>query len=53
MDDAVIDRHIATFVNDFSMNLGPDGENAIRILLKKSCELSGRSMPDKPMFVVD
>lgn len=51
MDDDVIDQHIATFVNNFSMELGTNGEDAIRILLEKAFETAGRPMPDKPLFV--
>jgi len=51
MDDTVIDQHIATFVNNFSMELGDAGEDAIRILLEKAFEIAGRPMPDLPLFV--
>lgn len=51
MDDAVIDRHIATFVNDFSMELGEAGQQAIRILLEKAFHTAGKPMPGKPLFV--
>ena len=53
MDDAVIKEHIATFVNNFSMQLGTDGEFAIRTLLERAFEIAGKPMPDKPMFVED
>ncbi|MCT4535376.1 1,4-dihydroxy-6-naphthoate synthase [Halodesulfovibrio sp.] len=53
MDDAVIKEHIATFVNEFSMELGADGEYAIQLLLEKAFELAGKPMPDLPVFVTD
>jgi len=53
MDDTVIDRHIETFVNNFSMELGEAGQDAIRILLEKAFEIAGRPMPDLPLFVQD
>lgn len=34
MDEKIIDRHIATFVNDFSRTLGSEGQGAILSLLK-------------------
>lgn len=53
MDDAVIDQHIALFVNNFSMNLEEEGQQAIRILLEKAFEIAGKKMPSKPLFVED
>ncbi len=51
MENAVIDQHINAFVNNFSMELGESGQDAILILLKKAFELAGRPMPNKPVFV--
>ncbi|WP_363316801.1 1,4-dihydroxy-6-naphthoate synthase [uncultured Alistipes sp.] len=34
LEDSVIDRHIALFVNDFSLRLGPEGHRAIDALLR-------------------
>ncbi|SIO16432.1 1,4-dihydroxy-6-naphthoate synthase [Halodesulfovibrio marinisediminis] len=53
MDDAVIKEHIATFVNEFSMELGTDGEYAIQLLLEKAFDIAGKPMPDLPIFVTD
>jgi len=36
LDDDVIDRHIALYVNDFSVRLGPEGRHAIDELLRRS-----------------
>lgn len=35
MDDKVIDSHIALFVNQYSVDLGDEGRNAIEELIKK------------------
>lgn len=53
MDDNVIKEHIATFVNEFSMELGADGEYAIQLMLEKAFEIAGKPMPDLPVFVTD
>lgn len=53
MDDAVIKEHIATFVNEFSMELGADGEYAIQLMLEKAFDIAGKSMPALPIFVTD
>lgn len=34
LDDSVIDRHIDLFVNDFSLDLGPEGHRVIEALLR-------------------
>ncbi len=36
LDDAVIDQHIALYVNDFSRDLGEEGEQAVRVLLQRA-----------------
>ncbi len=33
MEDSVIDRHIALFVNEFSLDLGPEGHRAVEALV--------------------
>ena len=33
MEDSVIDRHIALFVNEFSLTLGDEGREAVRRLI--------------------
>jgi len=45
MADTVIDSHIRTFVNDFSLDLRDEGRAAIRVLLEKAAALAGRSLP--------
>jgi 1,4-dihydroxy-6-naphthoate synthase len=32
MEDDVIDKHIALFVNDFSLSLGAEGRRAVELL---------------------
>ncbi|MGE4297413.1 MAG: 1,4-dihydroxy-6-naphthoate synthase [Desulfovibrionaceae bacterium] len=51
MDPEVIRNHIATFVTPFSHDIGDAGEHAMRTLLAKACALSGRALPDLPLFV--
>ena len=53
MADDVIDRHIATFVNEFSMELGQAGQDAITILLEKAFKMAGKTMPQLPIFIHD
>lgn len=36
LDPAVIEQHIALYVNDFSRGLGPEGEAAVRTLLERA-----------------
>jgi 1,4-dihydroxy-6-naphthoate synthase len=38
MDQDVLDAHLRTFVNEFSLELGDEGKRAIRILIGKSVE---------------
>ncbi len=46
MDDAVIDEHIRTFVTEFSLDLGPEGEQAVERLVLESLELGeGEPLP--------
>lgn len=50
MDTSVMARHIATFVNDFSENLGPEGRNAVKALLEAGAREAGLSLPALPFF---
>ena len=45
MEPGVISEHIATFVNDFSLNMGPEGLRALEILLEKAFALEGKTLP--------
>lgn len=37
LDDAVIDAHIALFVNDYSLSLGGEGRRAVEALTGIAC----------------
>ena len=37
LDDAVIDAHIALFVNDYSLSLGDEGRRAVEALTGIAC----------------
>ena len=50
MAEDVIGRHIETFVNDFSLDVGEDGEQAIRFLLEAAAKQQGLSIPQKMIF---
>jgi 1,4-dihydroxy-6-naphthoate synthase len=52
MDDDVIARHIATFVSEFSLDLGPAGEAAVSMLVRKAAALAGKdALPE--LFLTD
>ncbi len=48
--DEVIERHIQTFVNEFSLEAGEEGKRAIRFLLEAAARQQGSSLPQKPLF---
>jgi 1,4-dihydroxy-6-naphthoate synthase len=51
LDDAVIDAHIALYVNDFSLDLGAAGRHAVETLLARA-EARGLIPPcDLPLFI--
>ena len=51
MDESVMRSHIATFVNEFSVDLGPEGQAAICHLLEAGARERGVPLPDVPLFV--
>lgn len=51
MDPKVMADHIATFVNDFSLDLGEEGRGAITSLLETGAREAGVALPDLPLFV--
>jgi 1,4-dihydroxy-6-naphthoate synthase len=53
LEPAVIQRHIDTFVNDFSVELNSEGENAIRTLVQAACRQAGLASPREPLFWTD
>lgn len=51
MDEAVLAKHIAAFVNEFSLDLGDEGRFAVERLVTKAADLRGARLPQgKPMF---
>ena len=50
MEPSVIERHIETFVNDFSISMGKEGEESVRYLLRESCRIEGIPFPSRPIF---
>ncbi|TYO99202.1 1,4-dihydroxy-6-naphthoate synthase [Geothermobacter ehrlichii] len=51
MEETVVDRHIALYVNDFSRDLGDEGERAVRLLLQKAEERGLIPACDLPLFI--
>ena len=51
MDDKVMASHIETFVNDFSLDLGEEGQKAVATLLGEAAKTAGIPLPQKPIFV--
>jgi 1,4-dihydroxy-6-naphthoate synthase len=51
MEDEVMHRHIALYVNDFTRDYGEEGEAAIRYLLKKAESLGIVPHSDASLFV--
>ncbi len=51
MNPAVMAQHIATFVNDYSLDLGEEGRSAVRRLLEAAARESGMPLQDAPVFV--
>ncbi|MCE5243627.1 MAG: 1,4-dihydroxy-6-naphthoate synthase [Syntrophobacteraceae bacterium] len=50
MDPEVMRRHIDMFVNDFSADVGDEGERAIRYMVEAACGLDGLPLPQRPVF---
>lgn len=50
MDEAVLARHIAAFVNEFSLDLGTEGRLAVERLVSHAAVTRGVTLPAKPMF---
>ena len=51
LDDAVIDGHIKLYVNEFSLDLGDEGLNAVRTLLQRAEERGLIPGSKKPLIV--
>jgi 1,4-dihydroxy-6-naphthoate synthase len=50
MEPDVIHKHIDTFVNDFSFDVGKEGEKAVTAILKAAFKLAKMPFPDLPIF---
>ena len=50
MSAEVIRLHIDTFVNEFSIEAGEEGERALGSLLKAACALENRPVPEQRLF---
>lgn len=48
--DDVIEKHIALYVNDYSLDIGPDGEQAIRALFDMAAERGIIARTEKSIF---
>jgi 1,4-dihydroxy-6-naphthoate synthase len=50
MEPHVIQQHIDMFVNDYSDDLGIEGEKAIRVILEAASRMANLPLPDQPVF---
>jgi len=50
MSDEVCDAHIGLYVNDFSLELGTEGEAAVRHLMDRAAQAGVLSPADLPLF---
>jgi 1,4-dihydroxy-6-naphthoate synthase len=53
MDDAVMQQHIALYVNDFSVDLGRTGREAVQVLLTRGEQAGVLPAVHEPIFVGD
>ncbi len=51
MDENVIKEHIGTFVTDYSMDVGKEGEEAVSRLLREAAQMDSIELPDGPFFI--
>lgn len=51
MDNAVIQQHIALYVNEYSLNLGQNGRAAIAFLFNKAANMELLPRVAKPVFI--
>jgi 1,4-dihydroxy-6-naphthoate synthase len=52
LSEEVTAKHIGLYVNDFSLDLGPEGEHAVRYLLQRAEERGIIPPCDKPLFAL-
>lgn len=50
MAPSVRERHIETYVNDFTLDLGDEGRNAVRLLLQRAARIGRIEAPSRPLF---
>ncbi|GBC62818.1 1,4-dihydroxy-6-naphthoate synthase [Desulfonema ishimotonii] len=50
MEDAVVQQHIDLYVNDFTLNLGPEGEKAVETLFRLAGTYGLIPRADAPLF---
>jgi 1,4-dihydroxy-6-naphthoate synthase len=53
MDPEVREKHIAMFVNDFSLSLGREGQKAVRALLEAVAASAGLALPELALFAAE
>lgn len=52
MDDVVLEQHIAMFVNEYSLRLGPSGRDAVERLLRHAARIRNIHLPEgRPVFL--
>src|SRR4030095_23613 len=51
MDESVMRKHIELYVNDYSLDLGENGEKAVWKLIETYSEVKGINYPSKEIFV--
>ncbi len=51
MDPGVVLKHIDTFVTDFSLDVGPNGEQACLALLAEAARMAGTTLPESGLFL--
>ena len=51
MDPAVVLKHIETFVTEFSLDVGVEGERACRTLMAEAARMSGTPLPESGLFL--
>jgi 1,4-dihydroxy-6-naphthoate synthase len=51
MEESVMQAHIDLYVNEFSLDVGTDGEKAVQMLFEKAAEAGLIKAPKLPLFV--
>jgi 1,4-dihydroxy-6-naphthoate synthase len=51
MDEAVMYRHIDLYVNDFTLDLGPEGRRAVEVLFERAAATGVAPTIAQPLFV--